>query len=93
MNILLYIFVTLAAYAGMEFMAWFTHKYVMHGILWVWHEDHHQPHHEKHGFFEKNDLFFLVSCSSFATVDPDEIFRMIMPVVQHGYFVVQHCSY
>jgi beta-carotene 3-hydroxylase len=60
MNILLYIFVTLAAYAGMEFMAWFTHKYVMHGILWVWHEDHHQPHHEKDGFFEKNDLFFLV---------------------------------
>jgi len=60
MEILTYVLVTLGAYAGMEFMAWFTHKYVMHGFLWVWHEDHHKPHHEKEGFFEKNDLFFLV---------------------------------
>jgi hypothetical protein len=21
--------------------------------LWIWHEDHHKPHHEKHGFFKK----------------------------------------
>ncbi len=41
----------------MEFVAWFTHKYVMHGFLWVWHQDHHN-HHE--GFFEKNDYFALV---------------------------------
>jgi beta-carotene 3-hydroxylase len=60
MNILLYIFVTLAAVFAMEFVAWFAHKYVMHGFLWSWHEDHHKPHHEKPGFFEKNDLFFLV---------------------------------
>ena len=60
MDILFYIAVTIGAYAGMEFIAWFTHKYVMHGILWVWHEDHHKPQHEKEGFFEKNDLFFLV---------------------------------
>lgn len=44
----------------MEFVAWFAHKYVMHGLLWSWHEDHHKPHHHKDGFFEKNDLFFLV---------------------------------
>jgi len=25
----------------MEFMAWFTHKFVMHGFLWVLHKDHH----------------------------------------------------
>ncbi|MCB9035987.1 MAG: sterol desaturase family protein [Lewinellaceae bacterium] len=60
MDILLYAGITLAAVIGMEFMAWFTHKYVMHGVLWSWHEDHHQPHHHKDGFFEKNDLFFLV---------------------------------
>jgi beta-carotene 3-hydroxylase len=59
-TVLLYIGITLAAYVGMEFMAWFTHKYVMHGILWTWHKDHHQPKHEKEGFFERNDLFFLV---------------------------------
>jgi beta-carotene 3-hydroxylase len=52
--------ITLAAVAGMEFVAWAAHKYVMHGFLWVWHEDHHKPHFEKEGFFEKNDLFFLV---------------------------------
>ena len=60
MDILLYTGITLAAVIGMEFMAWFTHKYVMHGVLWSWHEDHHQPHHQKDGFFEKNDIFFLV---------------------------------
>ncbi len=52
--------IILASVAGMEFVAWFAHKYIMHGLLWVWHEDHHKPSHEKDGFFEKNDLFFLV---------------------------------
>lgn len=41
----------------MEFMAWFTHKFVMHGLLWYLHEDHHI---KKPGFFEKNDAFFLI---------------------------------
>ena len=44
---LFYAFVVLSAVVGMEFMAWFTHKYVMHGFLWDWHEDHHLPHNEK----------------------------------------------
>jgi beta-carotene 3-hydroxylase len=57
---LFYSLVTLAAVIGMEFMAWFTHKYVMHGFLWKWHADHHLPRHAKEGFFEKNDRFFLV---------------------------------
>ncbi len=60
MNILFYALITLGAVVFMEFVAWFAHKYVMHGFLWSWHEDHHKPHHEKEGFFEKNDLFFLV---------------------------------
>ena len=55
-----YLLIVLATYVGMEFVAWFTHKYVMHGFLWSWHEDHHLPHFEKEGFFEKNDLFFIV---------------------------------
>jgi beta-carotene 3-hydroxylase len=55
-----YLLATVGAYVGMEFMAWFTHKYLMHGLLWSWHEDHHRPKHEKEGFFEKNDRFFLV---------------------------------
>lgn len=60
MTILLYIGITLATILAMEFVAWLAHKYLMHGALWIWHEDHHLPHHEKDGFFEKNDLFFLV---------------------------------
>ena len=60
MQVLIYAGITLLSVIFMEFMAWFTHKYVMHGFLWNWHEDHHKPHHEKEGFFEKNDLFFLV---------------------------------
>jgi beta-carotene 3-hydroxylase len=57
---LLHIAVTLITILAMEFVAWSAHKYLMHGWLWIWHEDHHKPHYEKHGFFEKNDLFFLV---------------------------------
>jgi beta-carotene 3-hydroxylase len=41
----------------MEFAAWFIHKYVMHGFLWKLHYDHHN---KQKGFFEKNDLFFLI---------------------------------
>ena len=51
--------ITLLAVAGMEFVAWSAHKYIMHGVLWSWHEDHHRPKHEKRGFFERNDLFFV----------------------------------
>ena len=41
----------------MEGMARLTHKFVMHGFMWYFHEDHHQP---TPGFFEKNDVFFLI---------------------------------
>lgn len=59
MNTLIYASITIMAVLGMEFVAWFAHKFLMHGALWNWHEDHHKPH-EKVGFFEKNDRFFLV---------------------------------
>lgn len=41
----------------MEFVAWATHKYVMHGFLWSLHKDHHV---KEPGIFEKNDAFFLI---------------------------------
>ena len=43
---------------GMEAVAWLTHKYVMHGLLWNLHEDHHRKNPTS--FFEKNDYFFLI---------------------------------
>ena len=54
------VLIILITFIAMEFVAWFTHKFVMHGFLWDWHEDHHLPKYKKEGFFEKNDLFFLV---------------------------------
>jgi beta-carotene 3-hydroxylase len=51
------ILITFVTFVSMEFIAWATHKYIMHGFLWVLHRDHHQG---KSGFFEKNDLFFLI---------------------------------
>lgn len=58
--VFLYIAIVIMTVVAMEFVAWSAHKYLMHGWLWIWHEDHHKPHYEKEGFFEKNDLFFLV---------------------------------
>jgi beta-carotene 3-hydroxylase len=57
MEIVFYSLTVIATFFFMEFMAWFTHKYIMHGIMWYFHRDHHQ--HEP-GFFEKNDVFFLI---------------------------------
>jgi beta-carotene 3-hydroxylase len=50
--------IVLATAIAMEGVAWFTHKYVMHGLLWYFHRDHH--HRDNEGFFEKNDFFFLI---------------------------------
>jgi beta-carotene 3-hydroxylase len=48
----------IVSFSAMECVAWFTHKYIMHGLGWFLHSDHHQKDHA--GFFEWNDLFFLV---------------------------------
>jgi beta-carotene 3-hydroxylase len=47
----------LGAFVFMEGVAWFTHKYVMHGFGWIWHRSHHEP---RTGAFELNDLFAAV---------------------------------
>jgi beta-carotene 3-hydroxylase len=38
-------------------MAWFTHKYIMQGFLWVLHADHHKK--DDDSWFERNDVFFI----------------------------------
>lgn len=63
---LFYVGVVLVTVLGMEFVAWAAHKHIMHGWLWAWHEDHHKPHTVE-GFFQKNDLFFLVFAIPSAT--------------------------
>ncbi|MGV7105417.1 sterol desaturase family protein [Flavobacterium sp. U410] len=58
MMTLLYIVTTILTFLVMEGITWCTHKYIMHGLLWYLHEDHHQPKYQ--GVFEKNDAFFVL---------------------------------
>ena len=44
----------------MEIVAWLTHRYIMHGILWYFHKDHHTR--DNKGFFEKKRLFLFNIC-------------------------------
>ncbi len=61
MDFFIEIIVVLATFIFMEGVAWFAHKYVMHGFLWSLHEDHHFPKYVKRSsFFEKNDWFFVI---------------------------------
>lgn len=50
-------FIVIATFLFWELVAWFTHKYVMHGFLWVWHKSHHTVHDHA---LEKNDWFAVV---------------------------------
>lgn len=58
MTTLSIVLIVLGTAALMEFVAWATHKYVMHGFLWSLHSDHHRKDH--YGFLERNDAFFLI---------------------------------
>jgi beta-carotene 3-hydroxylase len=49
--------ITIGTFLFWEFVAWFTHKYIMHGFLWVWHKSHHTVHDHA---LEKNDWFAVV---------------------------------
>ncbi len=51
-------FIVTVSFLSMEGVAWLTHKYVMHGLLWRLHQDHHRKNPTS--FFEKNDYFFLI---------------------------------
>jgi beta-carotene 3-hydroxylase len=57
MSFILYIAIIVVVFMIMEAVSWLTHRYVMHGFLWMLHEDHHN---KKPGFFEKNDAFFVI---------------------------------
>ncbi|MGN6531443.1 MAG: beta-carotene hydroxylase [Ginsengibacter sp.] len=61
MKILFNIAFVVIAFIGMEGVAWLAHKYIMHGILWYFHKDHHKK--ESDFFIEHNDFFFLLFAS------------------------------
>lgn len=58
MKIAISLLIIVATFLFMEFVAWAVHKYIMHGLLWTLHEDHHVVSHDS--FFQKNDYFFLI---------------------------------
>jgi len=60
MSWLLPLLIVLATVAMMEFVAWSSHKYVMHGFGWGWHRDHHEPHQK---ILEKNDLYAIIGAA------------------------------
>lgn len=60
MNTLIDIGIVLLTFCFMECVTWLTHKYIMHGLFWNLHEDHHN---KAHTFFEKNDYFFVIFAS------------------------------
>ena len=56
--LIVYILITIVTFLLMEGVTWFTHKFVMHGLMWYFHEDHHQPRYQSP--FERNDVFFII---------------------------------
>lgn len=84
--------ITIATFLFWEFVAWFTHKYVMHGFLWSWHKSHHTVHDHT---LEKNDLFGLVFSipSIFLFVYSSEtsnpyLFSVAIGILLYGVFYV-----
>ncbi len=55
-NVLTYPVIVVIVFILMEGVALFLHKYVMHGIGWYLHEDHHRYTGHR---FQKNDVFGL----------------------------------
>jgi beta-carotene 3-hydroxylase len=49
--------ILIGSFVAMEGVAWLVHKYVMHGLLWSWHQSHHS---HTDGVFELNDLFSVI---------------------------------
>ena len=72
MSIIIYIVIVLINFIAMEAITWLTHRYLMHGLLWYLHKDHHQ---KSDNVFEKNDAFFFIFaipsflCILFGTMD------------------------
>jgi len=60
MSVIVPVLIVLATVIAMEWVAWASHKYVMHGFAWSWHRDHHEPHDRA---LEKNDRFALVGAA------------------------------
>ncbi len=50
--------IILGTFVLTEISAWANHKFIMHGLMWYFHSDHHKKDHDSK--FERNDIFFLM---------------------------------
>ena len=58
MNVLGPVLIVVLTVVVMEGVAYSVHRWIMHGPLgWGWHKSHHE---DRHGVFEKNDLYAVV---------------------------------
>jgi len=73
MSIISIILIVLATVFVMEWVAWSSHKYIMHGWGWGWHRDHHEPHNNA---LEKNDLYGI-----FGAVTSISLFMIGSPLI------------
>lgn len=55
---LLNVLIIITTFILTEFSAWANHKFIMHGLMWYFHKDHHKKDHASP--FERNDVFFLM---------------------------------
>ncbi len=55
---MLILIIVVITFFVMEGVAWWMHKYIMHGLFWNLHEDHHVKN-VHNTFFELNDAFFI----------------------------------
>ena len=81
MDILLNALIVAALAAYMEYVAYFTHKYMMHGFLWVLHQDHHRPRGRG---FQRNDLFAIFFASISFLLVVTGLLRRVWPLTSAG---------
>ncbi|TDD97329.1 sterol desaturase family protein [Flavobacterium cellulosilyticum] len=55
---MMFFLIFIVTFLIMECVTWCTHKYLMHGLMWYFHLDHHQPKYA--AVFERNDVFFVI---------------------------------
>jgi hypothetical protein len=72
--------IIIASFCAMEAVAWLSHRFLMHGLMWKVHQDHHtgSPH-----TLQRNDSFFLI----FAV--PSWLFIMF-GIHRHRNYAVRH---
>lgn len=87
--------VIVVSFAAMEFVSYLAHRYVYHGLGWLFHKNHHEPHG---GVFEWDDIFPLIFSSItisqmlFGLADPDrgDIVAFSLGIAAYGliYFFI-----